>query len=377
MRLARDLIRLAAVIGAALAGLSSSGSASASTVTNCPLANSRYSPDTPLYDLLIDQRARNLIDQAGLLRQLPPALIQPKLPSFATIISLRQVARFANLDPAKLQALAIGLGQVPITPDTITRRCARYFPNSRTPLTVPKGKPSLLVFEHSTGFRDAPSVEAAQAAFAAMAQRRDWAFVFTSNPGDINSRNLRQFDGVLWNNVSGDVLTLRQRRALRDYVESGGGFAAIHGSGGDPLYLWDWYADTLIGARFIGHVDEHQNGRVIVEGSSSLTAGVSPQWSMLEEWYSFERSPRSNPATQVLLRLDETSYRPTSAMRDLRMGDHPIAWRRCIGRGRSVYSAIGHRPETYSNRDNLIFLEGALAWTLGVSPSGCPQPESR
>jgi len=44
-------------------------------------------------------------------------------------------------------------------------------------------------------------------------------------------------------------------------------------------------------------------------------------------------------------------FRQTVAGRpdqDLRMGDHPIAWIHCLGEGRSFYSAIGHRPESYS-----------------------------
>lgn len=369
------MLRLAAIIGTVLAALLSISPSQARPVTDCPLARSHYSLSTPLYDLLIDPRAKRLIADAGLLAKLPPMLVQEKVPSFATIISLRQIAGLAKFGSGELLALDRSLAQLPISQRTVVTRCARYFSDSRTPLTVPAGRPRLLVFEHSNGFRDAQSVDAAQAALRAMAERRGRHFIFTSNPGDINASNLRQFDAVLWNNVSGDVLTLGQRSALRSYVEGGGGFAAMHGSGGDPLYLWDWYADTLIGARFIGHIDNHQSAKIVLEGTSAITAGVSPDWSMLEEWYSFERSPRGNAGTRILLSLDEASYNPTSALRDLRMGDHPIAWTRCVGRGRSFYSAIGHRPETYSNPDNVKFLEGAINWAMGLMPADCPNPD--
>jgi type 1 glutamine amidotransferase len=47
------------------------------------------------------------------------------------------------------------------------------------------------------------------------------------------------------------------------------------------------------------------------------------------------------------------------------MGDHPIAWSRCIGSGRMFYSAIGHRPERYSDANYVQMLEQAVAWTSG------------
>lgn len=344
-------------------------------VTDCPLADARYSADAPLFDLLIDPAARRAVEQAGLLAKLPPALAKDEAPSFATIISLRMVAKAFAFDAGELEKLDRSLAGLPISRDQRLKRCARYSGDNDEPLPVPAGGAAVLVFERSNGFRDAPSVEAAEASFRDIAARRGWTFVFTSDPGDITAANLAQFKAVIWNNVSGDVLTLGQRAALRSFVEGGGGFAAVHGSGGDPLYIWDWYADTLIGARFIGHVDEHQTARIRIEDSASpITAGLSADWTMLEEWYSFARSPRG-PGTTVLLTLDEASYAPVSALRDLRMGDHPIAWTRCVGRGRSFYTAIGHRPETYRDPDNLRFMEQALAWTVGLVPSGCaPQP---
>ena len=42
--------------------------------------------------------------------------------------------------------------------------------------------------------------------------------------------------------------------------------------------------------------------------------------------------------------------------------DHPIAWTRCVGKGRSFYSAIGHRPETYTEPHNAALLESAITW---------------
>jgi type 1 glutamine amidotransferase len=91
---------------------------------------------------------------------------------------------------------------------------------------------------------------------------------------------------VVWNNVSGDVLTRSQRKALRRFVEAGGGFVATHGAAGDIDYFWDWYRDTLIGARFIGHPlqPQFQDARVLRDDQAgAIGAGLPPSWTMRDE----------------------------------------------------------------------------------------------
>ena len=345
--------------------------AATGAVLDCPLARTPYSADTPIIDLLIDKRAKAMVDATGLLAKAPPVALRTTPPSFASILSLRVATRTLALDAAVIADLEKRLAALPIRPEDSAARCARYEADARHSLAVPAGRPALLIFDRSNGFRDGPSVEAATEALRAIGERRGWSFVFSSSAGDFTPRNLKRFRAVLWNNVSGDMLTMGQRSALRRYIERGGGFAAIHGSGGDPLYLWDWYVDELIGARFIGHPDAHQKGRVLVENPDDpLTAGIAHDWAPVEEWYSFAKSPRG-PRTRVLLSLDETSYKPTAGGRDLSMGDHPIAWIRCVGRGRSFYSAIGHRPENYRDPNNVRLIEQGIAWSMGLSPSGC------
>ncbi len=66
----------------------------------------------------------------------------------------------------------------------------------------------------------------------------------------------------------------------------------------------------------------------------------------------------------IVATLDEASYEPVGMPgQNLRMGsDHPIAWTRCVGQGRSFYSAIGHRPEVYSEPHYRLMLENAIGW---------------
>ncbi len=57
--------------------------------------------------------------------------------------------------------------------------------------------------------------------------------------------------------------------------------------------------------------------------------------------------------------------------------DHPIAWTRCVGKGRSFYSAIGHRPETYSDAKYQKMLIDAVEWSANRKAKGCPSAKTK
>jgi uncharacterized protein len=97
---------------------------------------------------------------------------------------------------------------------------------------------------------------------------------------------------------------------------------------------------------------------------------------MEDEWYSFKTNPRQNGA-HVLVTLDESTYKPMAGKLDLRIGDHPIAWTRCIGNGRSFYTAIGHRPGSYGEPNTNRLIEQGLGWAAGLGPSSCQAGQTR
>jgi type 1 glutamine amidotransferase len=335
-----------------------------------------FSIDTPLVDLMASPAARAVLDRAtqGRISQAPLSALPATGSSFLAIMTLRASGRITGVKPEELPAIDAALRALPVTAADKAARCARY-DNDVPRFDLPKGKPRLLLFEKITGFRDGPSVDASHAALLALVERKDWAIATTQSGGAINRATLRQFDAVIWNNISGDVLTLSQRKALQSYIERGGAFIAVHGSAGDPSYDWDWYVDTLLGARFIAHPmdPQFQDARVVVNDAGHPVAkGLPREWTMNDEWYSFRTNPRSVGA-RVIATLDETTYKPVGrGSQDLRMGDHPIAWTNCIGKGRMFYSAIGHRPETYSDAHYVTMLEAAIDWAAVSGKADCP-----
>ncbi len=94
-----------------------------------------------------------------------------------------------------------------------------------------------------------------------------------------------------------------------------------------------------------------------------------------EERYSFAESPRARPGVRVLASVDESTYEPRLRLlwidRDLAMGDHPVIWSRCVGRGRALYSALGHQAAAFASPDYRGVLEGAVAWAARLEGEGC------
>ena len=371
----RSLLVLAALASAAI-----TAPAVARPVTDCPLRDTPFSTSLPVIDLMLSPAAKAVLDKhmAGLSTQLPPRMFGTTPPSFAAIITLKELGGMTGKGEAemapKLEAIDADLAKLPVTPADHVARCARY-DNDRPALSLPAGRPRLLLFEKINGFKDTPSIEAAHAAFLDLARTNGWAIVSTDKGGAITSATLRRFDAVIWNNISGDVLTLSQRAALKGWLEHGGAFLAVHGSAGDPVYWWDWYVDGLIGARFSGHPfpRQFQAARVVLDDPASpIAAGLPSEWTLTEEWYSFRNNPRASGA-HVIATLDESTYVPEFVGgKSLRMGaDHPIAWTRCVGRGRMFYSAIGHRPEMYAEPVYRRMLTNAVGWATGAGKDEC------
>jgi uncharacterized protein len=250
------------------------------------------------------------------------------------------------------------------------------------PPILPRGlnDKAVLIFSKTNGFRDDDQIKTANAALAHLAAQRGWTSYVTENAAVFNPEQLKRFRAVVWNSVSGDVLTKDQRRAFRSWIEQGGGFVGLHGAGGDPTYAWKWYVDDLIGAQFIGHTmgPHYQQATIIIEDPNHpATRGLGSTWVRTDEWYSFAANPRSK-GYHILARVDEQTYHPWMKLlpfgkgTDVRMGaDHPVIWYHCVGNGRAFYSALGHAAQTYTEPKHLRMIAGAISWAAGFEVPKC------
>ncbi len=237
---------------------------------------------------------------------------------------------------------------------------------------IPKlSKPAVLIFNKTNGFIHHDAQPAAQAMLTKLVQNNAWDIYTTDNGAIHNNNDLAQFKVIVWNNVSGDVLTPSQRKAFKHWLEQGGGWLGIHASGGDPSYQWQWYVDSLIGAQFIGHTmhPQFQNATIEVADAQQPLTSHLPKTFLFpdEEWYAFDRNPR-HTGHEILITIDETSYQTVGQSflgNDQMAGEHPLVWRSTIGQGRAFYSAIGHQAKSYQINEYVELINKALVWLMG------------
>lgn len=244
------------------------------------------------------------------------------------------------------------------------------YDTDRPVLPADLGETAVLIFGKTNGYRH-DHIDGSSDKIAELVRARGWSAFVTENAAVFNPEQLARFDAVVFNSASGDLFTLEQRAAFRSWIEAGGGFVGLHGAGGDSAYPWRWYPDTIIGARFIGHImdPQFQTATIRVEDRTHpATRHLRPSWRWTEEYYSFAESPRG-PDTHVLATVDEKTYRPVG---ELAMGaDHPLIWWRCAGKARIFYSALGHQPEAYSDPAHMRMIDGAIAWAARKEGAGC------
>ncbi|MFM6930809.1 MAG: ThuA domain-containing protein [Novosphingobium sp.] len=240
------------------------------------------------------------------------------------------------------------------------------------PANLPR--PAILVFSKTNAFRHEESIPPGNAFFADLAKQKGWGYFQTENGAAFSPEILAKFDAVVFNNVSGDVFSADQQAAFKAFIENGGGFVGLHAAGDNSHKDWGWYMKDLLGTTFTQHTMKPQFQQATVhvaDAAHPAVQGLPAQWNRTEEWYSFDRSPRTSGA-KVLITVDEKTYNPEGMFgKDLKMGDHPMVWSRCIGKGRVLYSAFGHRAESWAEPENRQLMANSVGWALKLNGNEC------
>ena len=262
-----------------------------------------------------------------------------------------------------------------------------FFPSKTYETTAPEvpstiKKPAVLLYSKTNGFRHDEAIPAANALLTKLAAERGWSVFATENGAIFNPIDLARFTVVVWNNTSGDTLNPAQKKDWQAWLTSGGGAIAIHGAGGDSSYDWDWHPENFIRAQFTMHTmgPQFQDATAIVENAAHpATRELPATWTHNEEWYSFAESPRDK-GVDVLVRVDERTYDPTFSLfwmdTDIAMGDHPVVWSHCEGRGRVFFSALGHQAAAYQSAEMKALLGGALDWAADPALADCESEDT-
>lgn len=237
-------------------------------------------------------------------------------------------------------------------------------------IDIPEGDLNILLFSKTSGFRHEESIEAGKEIFHQFALDKGWYLYNTESAGVFNPEQLRKFDVVVFNNSTGRVLTDGQRRNLEAYVENGGKLIGIHGAG-DDSHNWDWYTENLLGAQFSHHPLNPQLQETMISLNATadklLSSNLPSSWTHTDEWYVFFNNPQTK-GFKMLFNLDGDNIIPDGNLlwikdKNFGMGkEHPVAWFKEIGKGKTFYTSMGHDAKAWSQKPFIQMLENAILW---------------
>ena len=249
---------------------------------------------------------------------------------------------------------------------------------------------SLLIFTKSSGFEHdvvkqtggRPSI--LESAVTALGEQHGFD-VTTSKDGKIfDSKDFRKYAALLFF-TTGDLttsgtdrnppMTPQGKKALLDAVHNGLGFVGVHAASDtfhtepDPLDLSNRYVAhgkqsdpylQMVGGEFIAHgsTPRLQTANLIVKDMKFPgLEGVASPVSFTEEWYSLKDFV---PDLHVILTLDTQGMKGECYQR----ASYPVTWARMNGKGRVFYTAMGDRPENWSNPFFVSLLGGGIRWAI-------------
>jgi hypothetical protein len=153
------------------------------------------------------------------------------------------------------------------------------------------------------------------------------------------------------------------KQALLDAIHSGLGFVGVHAAA-DTFHTQPDPED--LSNRYIAHGENSDpylrmlGGEFILHGRSPRlqAANLTSPVNFTEEWYSLKDFA---PDLHVILALDTAGMTGEPYQR----APYPATWARMHGKGRVFYTAMGDRPENWSNTFFLNLLGGGIRWSIG------------
>jgi type 1 glutamine amidotransferase len=253
------------------------------------------------------------------------------------------------------------------------------------------GRKSLLVFTKSSGFEHdvvkrvngRPSI--VENAVTSLGNQYGFEVTASKDGRIFDAKDLRKYAAVLFF-TTGDLTTEGTdknppmsgpgKQSLLDAVGGGLGFVGVHAAS-DTFHT---QPDPKDGSnRYIAHGDKSDpylrmlGGEFITHGSTPRleTAniivndpkfpgleGVPSPFSFEDEWYSLKDFQTD---MHVILTLDTKGMIGKPYQRP----PYPMTWARLEGKGKVFYTAIGDRPENWSNALFLNLLAGGIRWVMG------------
>jgi hypothetical protein len=149
----------------------------------------------------------------------------------------------------------------------------------------------------------------------------------------------------------------RDRKNLRDFVESGKGIVVVHHALADNQ-KWAWWYQEVVGGRYLLEADGDQKASsfkhdvhfgVSPVGEHPITKGIDA-FEVTDEAY---KNMWISPKVRVLLETNNP------------LNDRPMAWISPYSQSRVVYIQLGHGHEAHENPTYRLLIRNAIEWAAG------------
>jgi uncharacterized protein len=267
------------------------------------------------------------------------------------------------------------------------------------PGALAAGKKSVLVFTKSSGFEhDVVKLKDGKhsivdEAITSLGQKHGFSVTASKDGTIFDSPDFHKYAAVVFF-TTGDLTTagtdknppmsMAGKQRLLDAIRGGTGFVGIHAASDtfhtppDPQDNSNRYVAhgeqsdpylRMLGGEFITHgsTPRLQDTNLIVDDPKFPGLdGVSSPVKFNDEWYSL-KDFRTD--MHVILTLDTKGMTGKPYER----APYPMTWARMEGKGRVFYTAIGDRPENWSNPFFLNLLGGGIRWSIGDAKASLTQ----
>jgi uncharacterized protein len=174
--------------------------------------------------------------------------------------------------------------------------------------------------------------------------------------------DLASTDGIIFANTTGD-LPIPDRDKFLEWLKSGKAFIGMH-SASDTFHGWPAFIEML-GGEFRTHGAQVGVTCIDCDREHAANKHLGATWPIKqEEVYLFKNY---DPAkVHELLVLDKHPNEKTA-------GHFPISWCKAYGKGRVMYTALGHREDVWESEPYQKHILGGILWALGLA-EGSAEP---
>jgi len=221
--------------------------------------------------------------------------------------------------------------------------------------------PKFKVIAFYTGKNDEAHVSYVHEAnkwFPRMAEKHGFSYDSTSNWSNLNAAFLAKYQVVLFLDTRPE--NAEQRMAFETYMKNGGAwmgfhFAAFALTPSSFPQNWDWYHNEFLGSGQYGSNTWRPTSAMLRVNKNHPATKKLPEMfkSQPNEWYRWEKDLRKNPAINILLAVDSSSFPLGTGPKAYEIwtsGYYPVVWSN--KNYKMIYVNMGHNDMDYEHKYN-------------------------